>query len=601
MQHFTPTAQTEPEPLFRGLTRFIFSTLGRLQVWFWIKVFMAIAVAAVMTLRPLVLKRLLNTLSEINPAAVFMYTSGLATLYVGMGFLIPVFFRISDYAWLHLNPGLKRKLGDLLMAKTMRHSPLFLQEHFSGALAGRIKDAMSGIPDLLNLSSQHLLSNALALTFSIILFWTLDVRFAAALTAWTLVFLSGSLLASKKVGRLSEAAAQARSTVVGTFVDILSNLTHVRLFSAQDLESKRLRGQLKTYAAADQARDRYLIKIFAFQGFSFSIYQCFCMFWLLQGFKQGSLSVGDFALIFAINISLIDRLWMLSENISKFAELRGTILQGLEVALAPPQLQDAPDAQPLEVLQGRITFERVRFRYPTSELIFDEQSIDIQAGQKVGLVGYSGSGKSTFVNLILRLFDVESGQILIDGQSVASVTQESLRQAIGMIPQEPMLFHRSLRDNIRYGRPEASDADIQKAAQQAYADAFIERLPQGYASLVGERGVKLSGGQRQRIAIARVFLKNPPILILDEATSQLDSVTESQIQASLLRLMEGKTTLVVAHRLSTLLHMDRILVFESGNIVQDGCHRGLLAQEGLYKTLWDAQVGGFLPEAPKKN
>ncbi len=211
-------------------------------------------------------------------------------------------------------------------------------------------------------------------------------------------------------------------------------------------------------------------------------------------------------------------------------------------------------------------------------------------------MGYSGSGKSTFVNLILRLYDITSGHIYIDDQDIREVTQDSLHKVIGMIPQDPSLFHRSLRENIHYGRPEATDKEVIEAAKHGHAHEFIEALPHGYDSLVGERGVRLSGGQRQRIAIARAILKNAPILILDEATSQLDSVTESYIQDSLWEVMEGKTTIVIAHRLSTLLHMDRILVFDRGKIVADGTHQELLTKGGLYKTLWDAQVGGFLPE-----
>lgn len=232
--------------------------------------------------------------------------------------------------------------------------------------------------------------------------------------------------------------------------------------------------------------------------------------------------------------------------------------------------------------------------------MFQNKSVTIEAGQKVGLVGYSGSGKSTFVNLILRLYEVVDGQILIDGQNLSEVTQESLRQAIAMIPQDPTLFHRSLMDNIRYGRTKASDEEVISASKKAHADEFISLLPEGYETLVGERGVKLSGGQRQRIAIARAILKNAPILMLDEATSQLDSITESNIQDSLWELMQGKTTLIVAHRLSTLLHMDRILVFDKGHIVEDGTHAELLNRGGLYKTLWDAQVGGFLPDERKE-
>ena len=301
-------------------------------------------------------------------------------------------------------------------------------------------------------------------------------------------------------------------------------------------------------------------------------------------------------LVLTINIAIVDFLWQLTKEFSQFSKYLGKVTQALRTIVVPPDIKDDPNAKPLIVTKGEIIFDSVQFHYKGVKPLFQNKSITLQAGQKVGLVGYSGGGKTTFVNLILRLFDVTSGRILIDGQDIRDVTQSSLHTLISMIPQDPSLFHRSLIENIQYSRPEATDEEVIEAAKKAHANEFIQALPKGYHSLVGERGVKLSGGQRQRIAIARAILKNAPILILDEATSQLDSVTEKFIQDSLWALMQGKTTVVIAHRLSTLLHMDRILVFNQGKIVEDGTHQELLFKEGLYKTLWDAQVGGFLPE-----
>ncbi|MDK3155659.1 ATP-binding cassette domain-containing protein [Kamptonema cortianum] len=293
-------------------------------------------------------------------------------------------------------------------------------------------------------------------------------------------------------------------------------------------------------------------------------------------------------------------LWKMAQEFSKFSKLQGRIRQDLADLMVAPEIEDRVGAKELSLTRGEITFDKVHFQYKGAEPLFQQKSATIQPGQKVGLVGYSGSGKTTFVNLILRLYDVASGHIMIDGQNIQEVTQDSLHRVIGMIPQDPSLFHRSLMENILYGRPGATQKEAMEAAKRAHAHEFIESLSEGYDSLVGERGVKLSGGQRQRIAIARAILKNAPILILDEATSQLDSVTESYIQDSLWELMQGKTTIVIAHRLSTLLHMDRILVFDKGKIVEDGTHNDLLTKGGLYKTLWDAQVGGFLPEKQKE-
>lgn len=274
----------------------------------------------------------------------------------------------------------------------------------------------------------------------------------------------------------------------------------------------------------------------------------------------------------------------------------GTVDQALAILDTAPEIQDATNAKKLNVVKGEVSFKNVQFHYKGVTPLFENVNITIHAGQKVGLVGYSGSGKTSFVNLILRLYDIDGGQILIDNQNISLVLQDSLRENIGMIPQDPSLFHRSLAENIRYGSESSSDAEVIDAAKRAHAHEFIEKLPEKYASLVGERGVKLSGGQRQRIAIARAILKNAPILILDEATSQLDSLTENYIQDSMWQLMQSKTTIIIAHRLSTLLHMDRILVFDKGKIIEDGAHDQLLARDGLYKTLWTTQVAGFIPE-----
>jgi ATP-binding cassette subfamily B protein len=335
--------------------------------------------------------------------------------------------------------------------------------------------------------------------------------------------------------------------------------------------------------------------MFALLGVSFVIYISVSCFWLIDTFSKGQVTVGDFAFVLSLSITLMERLWNFSKGIGKLSDLVGTLTQSLKLILSPIQIANQDNAPDLDIKEGTIDFENVQFSYEENKPLFQNKTVKIKSGEKVGLVGYSGSGKSTFVHLILRLFDVNEGRILIDGQDIKDVSQESLRKSIRFIPQDPCLFHRSLLENIRYGS-HATEDEVIEAAKKAFAHEFIFTLPKGYASLVGEQGVKLSGGQRQRIAIARAFLKNAPILILDEATSQLDSVTEDSIQDSLQALMQEKTTIIIAHRLSTLLQVDRILVFDKGQIVQDGTHNQLLKQPGQYQILWNAQVGGFLPE-----
>lgn len=551
--------------------------------------------ALYVSFRPYMFKIILDRISTISPELAISHLTGPVALYAVSGLCIVIIMRIYDYIWLKLNPPLKRHVGTLLMQKMMHHSLILFQNNFAGNLANKIKDVMSGIPDLFKISINQFFCQFLSITIAIITVSTISSTFSLLLTIWVAVFIIGILIFCKQAKTLCRASSQIRSNVVGTLVDMLSNISSIHLFSAQKTESARLKTDLDVWVTADQKRDWYFLAINAFQGLTFIAYQTVCFIFLILGFKKGVVTSGDFALIITINATIINNLWTLSADILTFADTLGNVSQGLDIALAPVNIIDKPDATTLQITKGRIVFDQVTFHYKKNEHLFKKLSITIEPGQKVGLVGYSGSGKSTFVNLILRLYDVIDGQILIDDQNICNVTQESLHDAIGMIPQDPSLFNRSLLENIRYGDAHATDAEIIEAAKKAHAHEFITELPQSYDHMVGERGSKLSGGQRQRIAIARAMLKNAPLLILDEATSQLDTITERKIQESLWELMQNKTTLVVAHRLSTLLHMDRILVFNQGRIVEDGTHYDLLALNGIYKTLWDAQVDGLLP------
>jgi ATP-binding cassette, subfamily B, bacterial len=288
-------------------------------------------------------------------------------------------------------------------------------------------------------------------------------------------------------------------------------------------------------------------------------------------------------------------MWTVGSALPILFQSFGTAKHSYSVMLDSQDIKDKSDAKDLKITSGEIVFDQVSFYYGEKKL-FENKQVSIRGGERIGLVGFTGAGKSTFINLILRFFPVHSGKILIDGQEIASVTLESLRRQIALIPQDPLLFHRTLRENIGYGKPEATEAEIVHAAQLAHCDEFIRNMPKEYEAIVGERGTKLSGGEKQRVAIARAILADAPILILDEATSSLDSVTEKYIQDSLEKLMQSRTTIVIAHRLSTLSQMDRILVFDKGKIVEEGTHSALLHKEGLYARMWKMQVGGFLPQ-----
>lgn len=545
------------------------------------------------SLRPYVLKLLIDGMS-VHPQSLNALI-GLATAFVALSFVMSLAWRLNDYLWLKLNAGLKSSIGLKLIARMMQHSHQFYQDQFTGSLSNKIKDVMSSIPDLFKLCMQQFLSYMLTPFIATIALWHIDHVIALSLLIWWCFFIGLNAWAVKRGIRLSHNFAQARSTVVGSMVDIIGNMSSIRLFAGQSYELNKFKEPLLDYKDRDQALQWFWLKVMAFQGFSYVSYVAWCLILLIQGYQAGLKSAGDVVMVMTINTTIIEFLWNFSRDINKASEAVGTISQGLELALSPIGITDKALAKELVVTKGSIELSNVSFHYEEAPPLFTNKSIVIHPGEKVGLVGYSGSGKTTFINLILRLYDCKAGSIYIDGQNITELSQQSLHKAISVIPQDTLLFHRSLMENIRYGKFASSDEEVFAAAKKAHAHEFIMRLHQGYQSLVGERGIKLSGGQRQRIAIARAILKNAPILILDEATSQLDSLTEHYIQESLQELMSNKTTIVIAHRLSTLLRMNRILVFEHGKIVQDGTHEVLLNHDGPYKTLWQAQVGGFLP------
>jgi ATP-binding cassette subfamily B protein len=555
--------------------------------------FVAMTWALLLNIQPYIVKLILNR-AEDQSNNLFHDLGLLILLYLFSEVIYVSIFRVYDWITIKMRPALKKHIGLVLLDIMMDHSYDFYQHQFAGSLTSRITDIIVGIPDIIKIVIDRLLACFLMLLFVLYNLSLIHIKFTIALSVWLFFFLGISIVLVFYYKNLVYEVAQARADVTGCLVDILTNMASVRLFGRKKFEHTYLEHSMNISVEKDQARDWFFLKLHALQGGSFLLFQAVCFWWLLNGLVNHTISPGDFMLVLTLNLHIIENFWNIAKDMRDFWEKMGNIVQGLHIIQTPSEITDKPNAQKLIVDKGEIVFDKVEFHYKDAELLFEDRSITIKPGQKVGLVGYSGSGKSTFVNLILRLFDVSSGRILIDGQDIRDVTQNSLHKAIAMIPQDPSLFHRSVLENIMYGKMDATHEEAIVAAKRAYAHEFIIEMSSGYDTPVGERGIKLSGGQRQRIVIARAILKNAPILILDEATSQLDSLTENQIQESLWELMQGKTTLVIAHRLSTLLYMDRILVFDQGNIVQDGSHEQLLEEDGLYKTLWEAQIGGFL-------
>jgi len=560
-------------------------------------IFISLIWAIDQSLRPYLIKRLIDGIQSVVVGTTLIGSIvPLALLYLLSGFLVVVSFRFYDWLVLQMMPSLKQRMTHMLHEYLINHDYRFYQTHLCGSLGLKLTDVVDGIPDLIEIIVERVFSNSMALLIAIGTMWGVHSYFALATACWVLLFMTGAYIMAPRQRDLADRASEARAVTTGNLVDICNNMMSVRLFCGKHYETGRLDHILDQWAHAERKRAWSALALYIFQGGSYIVFEGVCLWLLIAGFSRGEITSGDFALIFSLNMSLIYILWKTAQDITRFTKTLGAVTQGLRSILASHDIADSAEATHLYVEKGEIVFDRVSFQHADGKPLFSDLLVKIPAGQKVGLVGYSGSGKTTFVNLILRLYDINSGHIYIDGQDIAQVTQDSLRDAIAFIPQDPTLFHRSIWENIRYGNLGADDADIVHASQEAHAHEFIMKIPTGYKALVGERGAKLSGGQRQRIAIARVILKKSKILICDEATSALDSLTESLIQESLEKAMEDHTALVIAHRLATLLHMDRILVFDNGQIVEDGTHAELMEQKGLYAKLWSAQVCGLLPE-----
>ena len=486
-------------------------------------------------------------------------------------------------------PRQRRAVTQALFAYLQRHSHRYITSEFAGALAHRISEVSIGTTQTLAILIFDLIPLLVTLALAVILLATANAWLAAFMGLWAVGFLILCWFLARRSHPLARDFAAARSVSTGKVVDAVTNLTNIRLFARHPYEHGYLGKFLDHEVVAADRSLGYMEKIRWLQNSCGVLLKLGILLLALWLWQRGSIDIATFVTATSLSLMIITDVAGLSRRLLEFFEAMGNIANGVRTLVRPHEVRDTAGATSLRVERGEVHFADVTFGYHPGRPIFQHLNLHIPAGQRVGLVGASGSGKSTLLGLLLRLYDVDQGQVLIDGQDVRTVTQHSLHQQVGLIPQEPGLFHRSIRENIHYGCLEAGDDALAAAIDRAGARDFIEAMEQGFESLVGERGVKLSGGQRQRIAIARVLLKNAPILVMDEATSSLDSITERYIQDKLDEIMDDKTVIVVAHRLSTVAHLDRIVVFEDGRIVEDGSHAQLLARRGYYHRLWSRQ------------
>lgn len=520
-------------------------------------------------------------------------------LLAGAGLFIAMVsgFRVRDLLQAYAFPKLEADIRITMFDHIQRHSPSYFNEHFSGNLANKINDMVTTVSTMLRTFLMLCAPGLLSCLIVVATFGQISTLLAVIVSCWIVAHFALVWFFTIKCSHYSYIHGEVRSTLIGKIVDSLTNNLAVNLFYRFEFEKAFINRYSTDEQKANQAAQMYSMKMFTALSIAIALELIVLMGYITHLWLYDAITTGQVVQLFYTTFNLYFVVWIVADQCSYFFQWFGIAKQAMSVMHYPQDLAAPPHATPLVVSRGEIVFDTVSFCYGEKS-IFENKNLRIEAGERVGLVGYSGAGKSTFVSLILRFFPLKSGRIFIDGQDIWDVTLESLRTNIALIPQDPILFHRSLEENIRYGRVDATHDQVVEAARLAHCDTFIRACPNGYDSLVGERGTKLSGGEKQRIAIARAMLVKAPILILDEATSSLDSVTERYIQDSLTQLMEQRTTIVVAHRLSTLAKMDRILVFDQGKIIEEGSHQQLLDKQGHYAHMWHMQSGGFLPDSP---
>ncbi len=502
--------------------------------------------------------------------------------------------RYGEFIFLKFLTKTIKNIYDFCFRRLMLHSYGFYANNFGGSIVAKVKRFARSFEIITNNLIYNFFTTIMVVAVSIGMLYFQSRLLATYFFIWCLIYALMVVVFMRQKVKFDLKKAEADSKLTGVLSDSISNILNIKVFSAFYKEFSYFQERTnylsdRLYISFRFSSIRQTIQAIFITGF-----HIFVLITMLHLWKKGEITVGVFVMAYIYLVSIIDRIWDLSSALARFMEALTDAKEMVDIFETEIEVKDPENPEVCKIQDGVIEFKNVLFSYKDGADVLDNFNLKIAKGEKVGLVGHSGSGKSTITKLILRFADASVGDILIDGQNIANIRQDDLRSNISYVPQESILFHRTIGENIGYAKDDATKEEIEEAARLAYADIFINQTQMGYETMVGERGVKLSGGERQRVSIARAMLKNAPILILDEATSSLDSINESYIQNAFGELMKGKTTIVVAHRLSTIQKMDRIIVLDSGKIVEEGTHQELLEKGGFYSTLWNHQTGSFL-------
>lgn len=583
--------------LFRKILKYVWPQVQKHKwAFYFILIGFSIRVFFAEIITPLYFKKIIDIFSKGDPSSYLTSDNIFLLLYIIIGIHVFVFFiaRITKLVFLKFEIDVIRDLRNFAFQKIEQNSQTFFANIFAGSLVTKARRFVGAFESSFDIFIYNFLKFFVILigVFTVLLFQSPIISLVFGI--WIFIHISVVAFFVKKKVEYDLLEAEQDSKISGRLADVFSNILAVKFFSARDREIDSF-GKYTSEGAKRSKQSSFLgARIDLLQHLFIICVQSVTLYLMIVLWLDGKMSVGTIVLIETYIVIIAVNLWDFGNSLTKFMKSTADMKEMVDIFEIIPDIMDPKHPEIAKMHEGHIVFKNVHFKYQMGDEVLSNFNLDIKPGERVGIVGHSGAGKSTLTKLLLRFNDVTEGGIAIDGQDIRNVLQDDLRSRISYVPQEPILFHRPIKENINYGKPNATSEEVVEVARKAHADEFISKLPNGYDTLVGERGVKLSGGERQRVAIARAMLKDSPILVLDEATSSLDSISEFYIQDAFNELMKGKTTLVIAHRLSTIQKMDRIIVLDGGRIVEEGTHGELLKKEGLYADLWNHQTGGFL-------